>query len=817
MATSPESGPADPPAAGDAGEVEPLACTSCRSRKLKCDRHKPACTRCAKVGSDCLYPESRRKPAFKRRNVKELEERLAQVEGFLKTAGKNVSPKPVDDDLAGSSDSPPSTTEPKILSASDYRTFFSTHVADGSHPMFPSPKTQFSSNSQGSSPEGVSNASAGELQWLGRSESLPPQEMIEDLHRLFFDRHFSVVPIIHKARYLRSFYAAPHMRPPMCLQYAIWALGSHGDETYGRYHEVFYARARQYLEADELKGAGEHFISVAHAQAWGLIATNEARSMYFTRASMSSARCVRLVEMMGLHRLDDSSEDENPIAPTIAPPRDWIELEERRRVFWAAFCMDSHASISTGWPTMIEMSQVTTRLPCSEEAFNTGKEEKTTTLSSIFNGAEYSAFSGTIVTCHIFTQLLKHIHRPMPGDQPQDLEHGVFWKRHRKLDNTLSSAFMFLPERFRLPMHIRDTIAVHQNLNFHAAMICLHTAACEKVDKYKLPNHIKQASRIRCLTSAHEIINIMKMTSHSTASYKTPLISLALYVAASVFVVEAKENPATPEKENLEFILKCMRAIGRQHMITRAYFNHLLLDLEYNGVTTSHGSDPMDSVYNACGHGIPLLARSAISHHSPPKVPLPGRLPLGNPQGSIVNTPALCPGGSWTVRLNIEELTNEETGNKRKRPSLDGDNNSPTKGGKLADGSRRDAGMGAWPGVKLPHRSGTPAAAAAARSAATESVRFEVSESSQFVFEGTMPPMQPPVADLGSFDQGQLDLFQGVEQWDNLMDPDIFAQVANVMMQESGSSADGQEGVDQWTQLLGGDTTGTGDVWDLSG
>lgn len=55
---------------------EPLACVTCRSRKLKCDRVKPACSRCLKVKGDCVYPESRRKPAFKRRNVKELEERL---------------------------------------------------------------------------------------------------------------------------------------------------------------------------------------------------------------------------------------------------------------------------------------------------------------------------------------------------------------------------------------------------------------------------------------------------------------------------------------------------------------------------------------------------------------------------------------------------------------------------------------------------------------------------------------------------------------------------------------------------------------------
>lgn len=78
----PARGQAPGPGSGVNNEVdldlEPLACVTCRSRKLKCDRAKPACVRCARFKSECVYPESRRKPAFKRRNVKELEERLGE-------------------------------------------------------------------------------------------------------------------------------------------------------------------------------------------------------------------------------------------------------------------------------------------------------------------------------------------------------------------------------------------------------------------------------------------------------------------------------------------------------------------------------------------------------------------------------------------------------------------------------------------------------------------------------------------------------------------------------------------------------------------
>lgn len=200
-------------------------------------------------------------------------------------------------------------------------------------------------------------ASRNELLGLGLFEALPPTEMIEDLHRTFFMRQHPLNPIIHPGRYMQAYHSGVHLRPPMGLTYAVWTMASNGHEKYSSYHDAFHRRARHYLEEDELRGEGEHFITVAHAQAWALLATDEARCMWFTRAAMSTARCIKLIHMMGLHRLDDPSAKAE-LAPTIAPPRDWTELEERRRVFWGAYCVDSHASISTGWPSLIDMNEV---------------------------------------------------------------------------------------------------------------------------------------------------------------------------------------------------------------------------------------------------------------------------------------------------------------------------------------------------------------------------------------------------------------------------------------------------------------------------
>lgn len=129
-----------------------------------------------------------------------------------------------------------------------------------------------------------------------------------------------------------------------------------------------------------------------------------------------------------------------------------------------------------------------------------------------------------VVICQVFKIILRHVHRSKPTDRPEDVMNGNFWMRHRELDNKLSSLFMFLPEKLRLPQNIRDPAATHSNLNMHASIICLHHAAIEKVDKHNLPDTIKQTSIYRLKSAAEAIVNIIKVTSH------TPAIFVCLHI-----------------------------------------------------------------------------------------------------------------------------------------------------------------------------------------------------------------------------------------------------------------------------------------------
>ena len=126
---------------------------------------------------------------------------------------------------------------------------------------------------------------------LGLDESLPTQDAIDEIERNLLSVRFILhLPMIHMPRYLASMDLAPHMRPAVCLRYAMWTHACAVTTKYAAYTEHFYQRSRKYAEQDEMRGHGESMITLGHCQAWTLLACYEFRMMYFPRAWMSIGR-----------------------------------------------------------------------------------------------------------------------------------------------------------------------------------------------------------------------------------------------------------------------------------------------------------------------------------------------------------------------------------------------------------------------------------------------------------------------------------------------------------------------------------------------
>lgn len=81
---SPPNNPPPPP------NLNPRSCTTCRKRKVRCDKKHP-CSNCHKAGIECIFPRPGRAP---RRSKKppdsELLARLRRLEGVVQSLGKGV-------------------------------------------------------------------------------------------------------------------------------------------------------------------------------------------------------------------------------------------------------------------------------------------------------------------------------------------------------------------------------------------------------------------------------------------------------------------------------------------------------------------------------------------------------------------------------------------------------------------------------------------------------------------------------------------------------------------------------------------------------
>lgn len=220
----------------------------------------------------------------------------------------------------------------------------------------------------------------------------------------------------------------------------------------------------------------------------------------------------------GLHRLDRQAPD---VKQCLSPSDDWTESEERRRTFWMTLCQDRYASIGTGWPMVIDERDVLTKLPASEDAFESGRPEQGATLQECLGpsgASKLTPFGGVVLLAVLFGRNLTHLHRhDSEVDDDGDLN-GPFWKRHRQMDNFILNTSLSLPSSLRMPAGLSNPNVVFTNMSIHTSTICLHQAAIFKAEKKQLPAYVSSESKLRCITAANEIASIMRTISHTDLS-----------------------------------------------------------------------------------------------------------------------------------------------------------------------------------------------------------------------------------------------------------------------------------------------------------
>lgn len=131
--------------------------------------------------------------------------------------------------------------------------------------------------------------------------------------------------------------------------------------------------------------------------------------------------------------------------------------------------------------------------------------------------------------------------------------------------------------------------------------------------------------------------------------------------------------------DNLSFVVQAMEAIGRHQVITRSFLQQLCADIERNGLSEAINLPDLAKYRHAFGwmnSNIPLLAKSYLTNHTDVQTPLPGRLPLGQTEGTF--DPTKTPQATWASGQGGEDAG---VSNKRRKRDSAGPNISGVAGG----------------------------------------------------------------------------------------------------------------------------------------
>jgi hypothetical protein len=182
--------------------------------------------------------------------------------------------------------------------------------------------------------------------------------LIKHRDQLYFDRVHPSVPIFNQSRYFaQQTRHAGHGDIPdhkLCLQYAMWTLAMALSSQFEASRTPLYNETRQMLEALDMAEDDVARVRIEQVQAWLLIAFYEFSRVNFRRGWVSAGRAFRLVQLAKLHEIDSPGVGLDGGDPVL--------VEERRRTFWVAYCLDRLICMKSQWPLTLVEEVVSIRL-----------------------------------------------------------------------------------------------------------------------------------------------------------------------------------------------------------------------------------------------------------------------------------------------------------------------------------------------------------------------------------------------------------------------------------------------------------------------
>ncbi|OTB02732.1 hypothetical protein M426DRAFT_322332 [Hypoxylon sp. CI-4A] len=428
---------------------------------------------------------------------------------------------------------------------------------------------------------------------ISSDQDLPPYDLLYALVDLYFKHINTWCPILHRKTTLDSLFGPStldatdkvllHSIVAATLRYSTDPRLT--EEKRRHYHDVSKQRVLLY---------GMENSSVKSLQALVILALDLCGSSNGPPGWNIMALITRSVVQLGLAVETNSLS----VAPSYASiytlramvlpePKDFVEEEARRRLFWMIYLLDRYATIATAFDFALNDKEIDRTLPCRDDLWIKNQKVETRWFRThdrppdlpdhdVNKPENLGAFSYYIEILGILSKIHEFLKQPVDIGALGDVEQ---WQlRYKELDNLLASW------KFGLPGEYGNMAKLFQpggsktlncgwvmlHATFHTAIIRLHSSAAYPTTRSPIFTPSYSASQ-RCLSAVENIAALGEFVVQNGMLNKLgPPFAFTLWVAARLLLVHGStvEHKLAPQ---IAFLVDTLREMGRYWPVAGRY------------------------------------------------------------------------------------------------------------------------------------------------------------------------------------------------------------------------------------------------------
>ncbi|KAI1633327.1 fungal-specific transcription factor [Biscogniauxia mediterranea] len=428
---------------------------------------------------------------------------------------------------------------------------------------------------------------------ISSDQDLPPYDLLYALTDLYFKHINTWCPILHRKTTLDSLFGPSTLdETDKVLLHAIVATTL----RYSTDVRLTEDRRRHYHDVSKQKVLlyGLENSSVKALQALVILALDLCGSSNGPPGWNIMALITRSVVQLGL-AVESSSLSVSPnyasiytLRAMILPePKDFIEEESRRRLFWMIYLLDRYATIATAFDFALGNKEIDRTLPCRDDLwiknqkvetrwFHTDEHPPGLPDHDVNRPENLGAFSYYIEILGILSKIHQFLKQPVDIGALGDVEQ---WQlRYKALDNLLTTWKFGLPGEYGNMAKLfqpgfsktLNSAWVMLHATYHTAVIRLHSSAAYPTTRSPIFTPSYSASQ-RCHGAVENIAALGEFVVQNGMLNKLgPPFAFTLWVAARLLLVHGStvEHKLAPQ---IAFLVDTLREMGRYWPVAARY------------------------------------------------------------------------------------------------------------------------------------------------------------------------------------------------------------------------------------------------------